>query len=90
MRFFSPFPDYVAHRRDFVHDWFALGIGISLIGHIMFATRDPIAMRAMRSGPVPEPWARDALAPLARRGRRRHRAGKRSGRAGARSLISAG
>lgn len=58
MRFFSPFPDSWRTGATSVHDWFALGIGISLIGHVMFATRDPIAMRAMRSGPVPEPWAR--------------------------------
>jgi formate dehydrogenase subunit gamma len=58
MRFFSPFPDAWRTGATSVHDWFALGIGISLIGHVMFATRDPIAMRAMRSGPVPEPWAR--------------------------------
>ncbi len=58
MRFFSPFPDSWRTGATSVHDWFALGIGISLIGHVMIATRDPIAMRAMRSGPVPEPWAR--------------------------------
>jgi formate dehydrogenase subunit gamma len=58
MRFFAPFPDSWRTGATSVHDWFALGIGISVIGHIMFATRDPIAMRAMRSGPVPEVWAR--------------------------------
>jgi formate dehydrogenase subunit gamma len=58
MRFFSPFPDAWRTGATSVHDWFALGIGFSLIGHVSFATRDPIAMRAMRSGPVPEPWAR--------------------------------
>jgi formate dehydrogenase subunit gamma len=54
MRFFSPFPDSWRTGATSVHDWFALGIGLSVLGHIMFATRDPIAMRAMRSGPVPE------------------------------------
>jgi formate dehydrogenase subunit gamma len=58
MRFFSPFPDAWRTGATSVHDWFALGIGLSVIGHVMFATRDPIAMRAMRSGPVPEAWAR--------------------------------
>jgi formate dehydrogenase subunit gamma len=58
MRFFSPFPDSWRTGASSVHDWFALGIGLSLIGHVLFATRDPIAMRAMRSGPVPERWAR--------------------------------
>jgi formate dehydrogenase subunit gamma len=59
MRFFWPFPDSWRTGATSVHDWFALGIGISLIGHVMFATRDPVAMHAMRSGPVPEPWARN-------------------------------
>ena len=58
MRFFSPFPDTWRTGASSVHDWFALGIGLSVIGHIVIATRDPIAMRAMRSGRVPEPWAR--------------------------------
>jgi formate dehydrogenase subunit gamma len=58
MRFFSPFPDAWRTGASSVHDWFALGIGLSLIGHVVIATRDPIAMRAMRSGPVPEQWAR--------------------------------
>jgi formate dehydrogenase subunit gamma len=58
MRFFSPFPDSWRTGATSVHDWFALGIGLSVLGHIVFATRDPVAMRAMRSGPVPEAWAR--------------------------------
>ena len=58
MRFFSPFPDAWRTGATSVHDWFALGIGISVIGHVMFATRDPIAMHAMRAGPVPGTWAR--------------------------------
>jgi formate dehydrogenase subunit gamma len=58
MRFFSPFPDSWRTGATSVHDWFALGIGLSVIGHVMLATRDPIAMRAMRAGPVPETWAR--------------------------------
>ncbi len=58
MRFFEPFPDAWRTGATSVHDWFALGIGLSVLGHIGFAMRDPIAMRAMRSGPVPESWAR--------------------------------
>ena len=58
MRFFAPFPDSWRTGATSVHDWFALGIGLSVIGHILIALRDPIAMRAMRSGPVPETWAR--------------------------------
>ena len=42
----------------FVHDWFALGIWFSVGGHVMFATRDPIALRSMWRGSVPAQWAR--------------------------------
>ena len=37
---------------------FFTDLGLSVLGHIAIAVRDPIAMRAMRSGPVPESWAR--------------------------------
>jgi formate dehydrogenase subunit gamma len=42
----------------FVHDWFALGVGLMVIGHITYALRDPIARRGMRTGGVPIGWAR--------------------------------
>jgi formate dehydrogenase subunit gamma len=42
----------------FTHDWFALGLGLLVLGHISFAVRRPIAMRAMWSGSVPLAWAR--------------------------------
>jgi formate dehydrogenase subunit gamma len=58
MRFFEPFPDAWRTGATSVHDWFALGIGLSVLGHIGIAMRDPIAMRAMRSGPVRESSAR--------------------------------
>jgi formate dehydrogenase subunit gamma len=58
MRFFEPFPDAWRTGATSVHDWFALGIGLSVLGHIGIAMRDPVAMRAMRSGPVPQSWAR--------------------------------
>jgi formate dehydrogenase subunit gamma len=58
MRFFEPFPDAWRTGATSVHDWFALGIGLSVIGHIMFASRDPIAMQAMQKGPVPAAWAK--------------------------------
>lgn len=58
MRFFEPFPDAWRTGATSVHDWFALGIGLSVLGHIAIALRDPIAMRAMRSGRVPESSAR--------------------------------
>jgi formate dehydrogenase subunit gamma len=42
----------------FVHDWFALGLGMLVIGHIYMASRDPEARRGMRHGGVSEQWAR--------------------------------
>ena len=36
----------------FVHDWFALGLGLLVIGHIAYALRDPEARRGMRTGRV--------------------------------------
>jgi formate dehydrogenase subunit gamma len=42
----------------FVHDWFSLGLGLLVVGHILYALRDPVAMRGMRSGLVPLRWAR--------------------------------
>jgi formate dehydrogenase subunit gamma len=42
----------------FAHDWFALALGLLIIGHIYFAIRDPQARRGMRTGDVPTEWAR--------------------------------
>jgi formate dehydrogenase subunit gamma len=42
----------------FVHDWFALAVGLLVIGHISFAVRDPVALRSLRTGTVPPGWAR--------------------------------
>jgi formate dehydrogenase subunit gamma len=42
----------------FVHDWFALAVGLLVVGHIVMATKDPHAMAGMRTGRVPLRWAR--------------------------------
>lgn len=42
----------------FVHDWFALALGLLVVGHVVYAARDPAAMRSMRTGRVPLHWAR--------------------------------
>ena len=42
----------------FVHDWFALGVGLLVVGHVAMAVKDPYAMAGMRSGRVPLRWAR--------------------------------
>lgn len=43
----------------FVHDWFALGLGLLVLGHIFFAFNDPEARRGMRHGRVSARWAHD-------------------------------
>jgi formate dehydrogenase subunit gamma len=50
----------------FVHDWFALAVGLLVVGHIAMALRDPDAMTGMRTGRVPLGWARCEHAPGAR------------------------
>ena len=40
-----------------VHDWFALGLGLLVCGHIAQAFRDPEARRGMRTGWVSRSWA---------------------------------
>lgn len=42
----------------FVHDWFALAVGLLVAGHVVMATKDPSAMTGMRTGRVPLRWAR--------------------------------
>ncbi len=42
----------------FVHDWFSLGLGLLVLGHVYRASRDPEARRGMRHGPVGRAWAR--------------------------------
>jgi formate dehydrogenase subunit gamma len=40
-----------------VHDWFALGLGLLVVGHIVEAVHDPEARRGMRTGRVSPGWA---------------------------------
>lgn len=42
----------------FVHDWFALAVGLLVVGHITFALRDAEARFGMRHGRVSRTWAR--------------------------------
>ena len=42
----------------FVHDWFALAVGLLVVGHVIFALKDPEARRGMRTGSVSRSWAR--------------------------------
>ncbi|MGI9093178.1 MAG: cytochrome b/b6 domain-containing protein [Mycobacteriales bacterium] len=58
MRFANAWPVRWRTGATFVHDWIAYAIGIVIIGHLFFATRDPEARQGMRTGAVPEAWAR--------------------------------
>ena len=56
------FPDLVRLTwrtgATFVHDWFALALGLLIIGHIRFAIRDREARIGLRTGRVLLSWAR--------------------------------
>jgi formate dehydrogenase subunit gamma len=41
-----------------MHDWFSLALGLLVIGHVLFALKDPEARRGMRTGSVSRAWAR--------------------------------
>jgi formate dehydrogenase subunit gamma len=41
----------------FVHDWFALAVGVLVLGHIAYAIKDREARRGMRTGQVSASWA---------------------------------
>lgn len=42
----------------FVHDWFALAVGLLVLGHLYYALKDAEALRGMRRGSVSIDWAR--------------------------------
>jgi formate dehydrogenase subunit gamma len=50
----------------FVHDWLALAVVVVLAGHVWMAEKDPLARAGMRTGEVPESWARREHAAWAR------------------------
>ena len=58
LRWPDPWSNDLRTGATFVHDWFAIGVGLAVAGHIVFALRDPIALRAMLRGRVPARWAR--------------------------------
>jgi formate dehydrogenase subunit gamma len=57
MYWFQFFTDDIRTGATFVHDWFAFGIWVSVIGHVAFALSDGDALSAMVRGPVPASWA---------------------------------
>jgi formate dehydrogenase subunit gamma len=63
MHWFDLFPLDWRTGATFVHDWFALGIWLAVLGHIFFALRDSASLDAMMGGHIPASWAR-TKAPL--------------------------
>jgi formate dehydrogenase subunit gamma len=53
---FAPLP--WRSGATFVHDWFSLALGLLVVGHVVFAMKDPEARRGMRTGSVSRSWAR--------------------------------
>jgi formate dehydrogenase subunit gamma len=58
MFFSSMFPDNLRTGATFVHDWLGLAMVVVVLGHIYMAFSDPVARAGMRTGFVPERWAR--------------------------------
>jgi cytochrome b subunit of formate dehydrogenase len=58
MRWYKPWPLRWRTGATFVHDWVAIGLFLSITGHIMFALRDPDSLRSMRVGTISRAWAR--------------------------------
>ncbi len=58
MHWFHPFPLAWRTGATFVHDWVSFALFITITGHIVYALRDPDALRAMAKGWIPATWAR--------------------------------
>ncbi|HEY7106823.1 MAG TPA: cytochrome b/b6 domain-containing protein [Acidimicrobiia bacterium] len=58
MHWFGAFPLDWRTGATFVHDWFAIGIWISVLGHIAFALRDSDSLDSMLGGRIASSWAR--------------------------------
>jgi formate dehydrogenase subunit gamma len=58
MRFPSLWPLPWRTGATFVHDWLALAALVVVLGHLTYASKDPVARAGMRTGRVPEDWAR--------------------------------
>jgi formate dehydrogenase subunit gamma len=58
MKWYSPFSDSWRQGATFVHDWFAIGLLLAIIGHIALAFRDSDALNGMVKGWVNPAWAR--------------------------------
>lgn len=57
LKWFEWFSVDLRTGATFVHDWFAIGVAIAVLGHIAFAMRDPVALSGMWRGSVTSDWA---------------------------------
>ena len=57
LKWYGPFSDSSRQGATFVHDWFAIGLLLAIIGHIALALRDPDALGGMARGQVSAAWA---------------------------------
>jgi formate dehydrogenase subunit gamma len=53
MKWFDPFPLAWRTGATFVHDWLAITLLLVIVGHILKALAEPLALRGMTSGTVP-------------------------------------
>jgi formate dehydrogenase subunit gamma len=58
LQWYGPFSDSWRQGATFVHDWFAIGLLIAIVGHITLAFRDPGALNGMTHGTVSAGWAK--------------------------------
>lgn len=58
MNWNRPFSTDLRTGADFVHGWFALGVTLAVLGHVVLAFRDQDALRSMTSGRISTEWVR--------------------------------
>jgi formate dehydrogenase subunit gamma len=58
LRFPDPFANTWRRGATAIHDWFAFGLLITIVGHILFALADRDALAGMVRGRVRAAWAR--------------------------------
>jgi formate dehydrogenase subunit gamma len=58
MRWYHPWPLNWRTGATFVHDWLALALGVTIIGHVVLAVSDRDALKSMVSGTISADWAR--------------------------------
>jgi formate dehydrogenase subunit gamma len=58
LQWYKPFSDSWRQGATFVHDWFAIGLLLAIVGHITLAFRDSDALNGMTHGTVSAGWAK--------------------------------